>query len=285
MNNYEVDWYANSNKFDNGFVDTARLCKKDSDDYIHFTVDKLAMTLSVFTPNKTGVFRVKKDKRMSLKKWNKMSLEDFKDACISKTCITAILSWKHALNELVSKLQEDACIDKAFECRHFRNDYGYKTDSKYHYYCNPTRQHQLDRKADPAQEKEIDIHDCWNCPNFKSSYIQYPLEVQGIDKKQIELWGNPQLCSIRPSSGKKTYLGIYLGYIPEYITPRFNRENKHLEIRTMDCPCIYVPALKQYLYGDQCWWKPIKSEEELKDITDDTIDGQWYMKLLRGDSE
>ena len=46
-------------------------------------------------------------------------------------------------------------------------------------------------------------------------------------------------------------------------------------------PAIYVPVLDKIIWGYGSWWGPIKSEEHLKQITDEDIQNIWYVKALK----
>lgn len=46
-------------------------------------------------------------------------------------------------------------------------------------------------------------------------------------------------------------------------------------------PAIYVFDLQRIIFGAESWWSIIENPEELKDITDDDINSQWYVKALK----
>ena len=46
-------------------------------------------------------------------------------------------------------------------------------------------------------------------------------------------------------------------------------------------PAIYVFDLQRIIFGAESWWSIIENQEELKDITDDDINNQWYVKALK----
>lgn len=55
-----------------------------------------------------------------------------------------------------------------------------------------------------------------------------------------------------------------------------------LNCSTTGNPAIFVPELGKIIFGMESWWGRIKSEEELKDITDGDIENVWYVKMLKG---
>ena len=40
-----------------------------------------------------------------------------------------------------------------------------------------------------------------------------------------------------------------------------------------------MPELGKIIFGMESWWGRIKSEEELKDITDGDIENVWHVKM------
>jgi len=80
---------------------------------------------------------------------------------------------------------------------------------------------------------------------------------------------------------KKTYFGILIGDIPLCLNSSIIEDTITVN-RSMYNPAIFVPELKEIIYGCGSWWGEIKSEEELKElITDKTIEDVWYIKLLK----
>ena len=92
------------------------------------------------------------------------------------------------------------------------------------------------------------------------------------------------LVSVRPCDDEyegKTFLGIFIGEIA-LGTMGTIKEN---EITCSFChtnPAIFVPAIKKVIFGCGSWWGKINSEEDFKQITDDTIDNTWYVQMLKG---
>lgn len=130
-------------------------------------------------------------------------------------------------------------------------------------------------------KKEIDPAQCENCKRYKSRFIEYPLTIEGIEVNMPEPWGvELKPVRIRPCNGTKTYFGIYLGEFPRYAGVTFDNETKKLRVSPSCNPCIYVPALEKAVFGDESWWSEIEPGEDIKDITDECIQNQWYMKML-----
>lgn len=164
----------------------------------------------------------------------------------------------------------------------FYYEMGCFTDPKEHgrHYCAPDEAKTVGDRW--KMKQEIDPKDCENCQRFRSRYIEYPLTITNLDIKKPEPWGiHPGLCKVRIAGEKETHLGIYIGEIPRYTSASFNEKSGTLKISTACNPMIYIPKLDRAVFGDESWWGRIKSEEELEDITDETIENQWYMKALR----
>lgn len=130
--------------------------------------------------------------------------------------------------------------------------------------------------------REINPADCENCSKFKSRYIEYPLTINGIEYGSMEPWNvKPCLCRVRPCGDEKTYFGLYLGEFPRMPYSSFNEESGMLKFGVSGNPCIYVPELGKVVWGDESWWSRMDREEELKEITNETIDGQFYVQMLK----
>ena len=96
------------------------------------------------------------------------------------------------------------------------------------------------------------------------------------------------LVKVRPCGEEyhnKTYLGFYIGEMPTQIYQSYNPETNILTITKDRNPAIFIPKLKKIVFGYESWWGEIKSEEDLKDITDDDIANVWYVKLLKRGNE
>lgn len=139
-------------------------------------------------------------------------------------------------------------------------------------------------------EHDITEEQCENCPHFKSRFIEYPISVTEIDVKEFDgkllYHGNVgKLAKIRPCGeeyGGKTYLGIFLGDIPNSPLISHNSETGVLQIRPYCNPAIFVPDLKKIIFGCESWWSVIEDEKDLdKKITDELIQNQWYVRMAK----
>lgn len=153
-------------------------------------------------------------------------------------------------------------------------------EEKGKHYCVPDGAVTLGDRWEMKQE--IDLKQCENCQRYKCRYIEYPLTINGLDIKEPKPWNvHPGLCRVRIAGEKKTYLGIYIGEMPRYTLPSFNEESGMLKISTSCNPMIYIPQLERAVFGDESWWSRIEDGEDISDITDDDIKGQWYMRILQ----
>ena len=135
--------------------------------------------------------------------------------------------------------------------------------------------------------KTVTPEDCEKCDKYKSRFIEYPITVSKINSNLLEYWKDEncgKLVKIRPC-GKEyennTYLGILLGDLPFMLYITHNPETLELSCSTTENSAIFVPELKKIIFGMESWWSEIKSEEELKEITDDDIENIWYVKMLK----
>ena len=120
--------------------------------------------------------------------------------------------------------------------------------------------------------------------------IELPITVEKIEfEEDSELitkgWSceTGALVSIRPCGdeyGGKTYLGIYLGDIARSVGVKF-KDGVLKPFHTFHNPAIFVPDLKKTIFGCESWWGEIKSEEQLKQITNEDIENVWYVRLLK----
>lgn len=92
--------------------------------------------------------------------------------------------------------------------------------------------------------------------------------------------------SVHKNEDSQTYLGMYLGEFCVSLGATYDDVKKELIIsRFMYNPAIYVFDLNKVLFGYESWWGIIKSEEQLKSITDKDISNVWYVKALKQISE
>lgn len=111
-------------------------------------------------------------------------------------------------------------------------------------------------------------------------------ELAHPKNKAIEkpMFGNKGcLVKIRPCGeeyGNKTYLGFLIGEIAVGSSVTIFDDKIQLNFSGHN-PAIFVPELGKVIYGYESWWGQIKSEDELKQITNEDIDNVWYVKLMR----
>lgn len=95
--------------------------------------------------------------------------------------------------------------------------------------------------------------------------------------------GRRMLVSVRPCAPEfegKTFLGIYIGDIAQSIGGGTEESTLKLHF-SMLCPAIFVPELNRVIFGYESWWGPIKSEDDLRQITDEDINSIWYVQALK----
>lgn len=136
--------------------------------------------------------------------------------------------------------------------------------------------------------KIVSEEQCEECERFDSKFIEYPLTIQGIDNAKIDISSLKHdcgsLCEISICGKEhvgKSYIGIYIGDLPIAITTSYSSENGILTNRTMNNPAIFVPELREIIYGCESWWREIESIEDFKGISKEDIENTWYVKLLK----
>lgn len=132
---------------------------------------------------------------------------------------------------------------------------------------------------------------CETCPYYDSRYIQYPLEIDGIDISPLEGWNLKsigQLVAVRPCSenpGNRTYLGLYLGEQPWFLSASFHRDTRRLDVSAACNPMIYVFETRRIVRGADSWWSRIQSQEDMRQISDEDIQSAWYVRLMNDIAE
>ena len=124
------------------------------------------------------------------------------------------------------------------------------------------------------------------------SLIKCPFTVEKLtiretyepDKKSI---GKP--VRIRPCSEdaeNKTMLGFYLGDL-QFGSPMisFYHEVGELVIYPYCNPAIFVPELGRVVWGCESWWGFVESEDDLHEITNESISKIWYVQALKALAE
>ena len=88
---------------------------------------------------------------------------------------------------------------------------------------------------------------------------------------------------VRPCDDEKTYFGIYLGDFPHFQSASFDERTGMLKFNAANNPCIYIPELNKVVFGSGSWWSEIENANDIQDITDELINDQWYVKLLKAE--
>ncbi len=128
---------------------------------------------------------------------------------------------------------------------------------------------------------------------MQSKKLEAPITVAEVAltdtpaHKAVLLFGGKcgDFVAIRPCDPKyedKTFLGVLLGEIAQNVGFGYNTEAQRMSFGfTGHNPAIFVPDLGAVIYGNASWWGQIKSEDDLKQITDADIENVWYVKALK----
>lgn len=141
-----------------------------------------------------------------------------------------------------------------------------------------------EEKVAPDFVAEMEAHESeW--PTFT-----WPKVVTGL------AWGDaPAFCAARPGLsdwvavrpcgeefGGKTYLGVMIGDIALSISARYDRESGVMSITPgMLNPAIWIPEKRAVVFGCGSWWRRIKTQEDMKQISDADINNVWYVRAMR----
>lgn len=172
-------------------------------------------------------------------------------------------------------------MKKCERCMHCEGDIDFeKMDVTYNCLKNKVDLSKVDR----IQEVEVD------CDAFESKYIEYPLEISGIDYpdgrgiRDSYRGRTGHLVAVRPCNEEyenKTFVGFYLGDADVGIHVSHHRTTKKLSITRHYNPAMFVPELGKIIYGMGSWWKFIDTEAELRQISDKDIENVWFVKALK----
>lgn len=136
--------------------------------------------------------------------------------------------------------------------------------------------------------EKLEFKENFICDCYKSMYIEFPIEVSGINRDTgsfgLRARDAGKFVKIRPCSEEhsgKTFLGLYLGELPIDFSISHNPDSKELNVRFMTNPGIFVFDLNKIVYGCESFWAIVKSDDDLKEITQANIDNIWYVKALK----
>jgi hypothetical protein len=144
------------------------------------------------------------------------------------------------------------------------------------------------KEEDFLSPKRWKFKDNFICDQYKSRYIEYPIEVtkiiydndrHGLRDSQVGKFAKIAPCGEEHKG--KTYLGLYLGDLPINSHVTHSHVTGELNVSFMTNPAIFVFDLNKIVYGMESWWGIIETENDLKEITEDTINNQWYVKALK----
>jgi hypothetical protein len=147
------------------------------------------------------------------------------------------------------------------------------------------RRRQIYKASLEAPEEEKVAIDCIS-EMISDSEVRssgFPMTIAGIawvdtpPRREVK----PELVAVRPCDGEKTYAGIHVGDLPLGIHVILNRNTGVLTaMPAYHNPAIVVPELGKLVMGCGSWWKRIKTQEDLKQISDEDILNVWYVRAI-----
>lgn len=124
---------------------------------------------------------------------------------------------------------------------------------------------------------------------LSSKELEEEVTVKSVEKRGTFYKKSGMLSSATPgsfvavrlASEDKTYLGIFLGDFAIDVIPVYRDKSKKIQITPRTNPAMFVPELQKVVFGCESWWSEIKSVEKFKEIADEDIENQWYVKALQ----
>lgn len=127
-----------------------------------------------------------------------------------------------------------------------------------------------------------DSEDTPEPPQRPEMLVRRMVWVEADDQAVLGGRQAPALVKVRIAGEPKTYLGVYIGHLPSGASCTFNKETGILHIGLgHGNPAIVIPSLRRIVMGYESWWGPIKTEADLKEISDCDIENLPYVKALR----
>lgn len=157
-------------------------------------------------------------------------------------------------------------MSRCARCRNHHYDMGQKQK----FFCRLGHQNNFSMQEDKGE-----------CQDFKSRYLEFPLTIQGIEVREClpPMRQVGKLVRVRPCGDENTYLGVYLGELARAPMVYTRSDSKQLFVSLYQNPAIFVPALSCIVWGDESWWSIIETENDLRDISNNDIASQWYVRL------
>lgn len=109
--------------------------------------------------------------------------------------------------------------------------------------------------------------------------IGAPFEAYRPTERKPHPWVAIRPCEER--FGNKTFFGILLGDLALAYSVYINKDGLLVVSPSMHNPAIYVPDLKEVVFGCGSWWGTISSPEKLREISDADIESVWYVRAMK----
>jgi hypothetical protein len=157
--------------------------------------------------------------------------------------------------------------------------------------CRACRGTKVDELAKHLRNASPDDSDppCEECDGKGEVPRRYPIIVQRLSFRadtrvlQPNLFGRSGWVAVRPCSDDaegKTFLGYLLGDLAQSASVSLTRDGTLNIGFGAHNPAMFVPDLGRVVMGYESWWSQIKTEADLRQITDADITNVWYVKAL-----
>lgn len=111
--------------------------------------------------------------------------------------------------------------------------------------------------------------------------LEEPLQIKELEFRVEQFKKQSVYVAVRPVDDEKTYLGLLIGEYPIGFSGIYAIKDQKLTVMGRTNPMIFIPELERVVFGYESWWGRIKSEDQLKQITDADIQNVWYVKALK----
>jgi hypothetical protein len=126
------------------------------------------------------------------------------------------------------------------------------------------------------QASAVVLYQLWKKNNIRKITIDEPAIYERYKKQG-------KFVRVKPCAAEyegKTFLGFYLGDLPQGITGSF-KEDEYKVSYSNNNPYIYIPETSTFVWGySSCWWN-IEKKEDIEEIKDSDIDNLWYVAALK----
>lgn len=137
----------------------------------------------------------------------------------------------------------------------------------------------------PGNPVPVTDGQCAGCPDNRPRGIQYPVTVRAVRLHPPAVDREDdvgKLVRVSPADDDGTYLGIFLGTHPLFISGAYDEKVETIDVMTTNTPLIFVPETGRLVYGAESWWEFVKGDDAPKPVRfAKGHDGTWSTRVAR----